>query len=50
MRKGRGSSISIHQMKYWFLPPTAYFLLDRGCELAFNLYKIQLMEASKSGS
>lgn len=50
MRKGRGSSIPIHQTKYWFLPPTAYSLLDRGCELAFNLYKIQLVEASKSGS
>ena len=50
MKKGRGSSIPIHQSKYWFLPPTAYFLLEKGGELAFNLYKIQLVEVSKSGS
>lgn len=38
----------MHQTRYFFLPPTEYFLLDRGCELFFNLYKIQLAKESKS--
>lgn len=48
MKKGSGSDIHVHQTRYWFLPPTAYFLLGRGCELSFNLYKIQLVEESES--